>query len=205
MSSGPLAIHLHLFHKWNYCPRFYRWGKWESEKLGPQAQGYSGVWLLTEFHLKLQVCQVCWLKSLTLRFTALLLSLSTEAMWRAVFVHLSPSGWPESGHTDANAHRKVHRTEGRQYLPTQIETWTFGTDIKGCRWSSSSNHQSSYNREGKVLRGCLDHPRDSPWAAVTPFSAQHQNLPLDKTHLGKNIAAEVSVFLKWTEEIMLIQ
>lgn len=126
---------------------------------------------LTEFHLKLQVCQVCWLKRLTLGFTAHSLSQSTEALGRAVFVHLGPSGWPESEHTDADALREVHRTENRHYLPTQIETWTFGTDSKGCRWNSSSNHQSSYNREGKVLRGCLDHPRDSPWAAATPFSA----------------------------------
>lgn len=74
---------------------------------------------LTEFHLILQVCQVCWVKSLTLRFTAHLLSLSTEAMWRVVFVHLCPSGWAESGHPDPSARRKVPRAEDRLYLPTQ--------------------------------------------------------------------------------------
>ena len=37
--------------------------------------------ILTGFHLKLQVChRVCWLKSLTLRFTASVLRLSTEAV-----------------------------------------------------------------------------------------------------------------------------
>lgn len=170
-----------------------------------RAPGSGIVKCLTEFHLKLQVCEVCWLKSLTLRFTANLLTLSIQAMGRAVCVHLGPSGWPESGHTDADAYRKLHRAEDRHYVSTQIETWTLGTDTKGCRWISSSNHQSFCNREGKVLGGCLDHPRDSPGAAVTPLSAQHQNLPLDKTYPGKNIAGEVFISLKWTEEIMLIQ
>lgn len=156
---------------------------WEIRALG---SGILRCLTLTEFHLKLQVCQVRWLKSLTLRFTAILLSLSTEAMWRAVSVCLDPSGWPESGHTDVNAHRGAHRAEDRHYLPTQTETWTFGTDTKGCRWNSSSNHQSSYNREGKVLSGCLDHHRDSPWAAVTPFSAQQQ-----KTAFGQNTSWQI--------------
>lgn len=137
---------------------------------------------LTEFHLKLQVCQVRWLKSLTLRFTAILLSLSTEAMWRAVFFCLDPSGWPESGHTDADAHRGAHRAEDRHYLPTQTETWTFGTDTKGCRWNSSSNHQSSYNREGKVLSGLFG----SPLGCSHPFQCSAAKNCLWTKHILAN-------------------
>lgn len=51
--------------------------KWESR--GP-ASGILRCLILIGFHLKLQVCQVCWLKSLTLRFTTFLLRLRAEAV-----------------------------------------------------------------------------------------------------------------------------
>lgn len=74
-----------------------------------------------------------------------------------------------------------------QALSAYPETWAFGTGTKGCRWNASSNHQNCYNREGEIPSGCLDHPRDNPWAAVTPLRAQHKTCLWTEHILAKTL------------------
>lgn len=186
MASGPLAIHLSLFHKGNYCPQTYRWGKWATEKLGPS----------------LRVTQVFDFNRISPK-TASLSGVLAQELNPQIY---SPFAQPEDR---GNGQVEMEAPPGDRWVDTQtpvlqgkpkprelstgvmsislpawMETWTFGTDTQRCGWNPPPHiHQSSHNREGKAASGYLDHLGDCPWAAIALFSAQQYKTCLWKKYI----------------------
>lgn len=131
---------------------------------------------------------MCWLKSLTLRFTAPLLSLRTEAMgrWRWRLLQVI-GGWthkPRCSKANPNPGSWAQALWA-YHCPLGWRPERLAQTLRGADGTPPPPHihQSSHNREGKAASGYLDHLGDCPWAAITLFSAQQYKTCLWKKYI----------------------